>query len=178
MTGNAPPLATLVTFSDFKLIKTRAVAQFIFEVPIEKADDVLADLGGLPVGAAERWCGIARVQHVAVSGPQPGVATPPRAIESDPRDRGKLLPRRKWEDLTPAQQAGIRCGEREFDEFLITKFVDYAPSEDAADVVRKYCGVQSRSLIRPGTQAEQRWNLLESSYQAWLAERQYADNVR
>ena len=176
MSDNAPPLATLVTFSDFKLIKTRAVAQFIFEVPIEKADDVLADLGGLPVGAAERWCGIARVQHVAVSGPQPGVATPPRAIESDPRDRGKLLPRRKWEDLTPAQQAGIRCGEDDFHIFLSDSFPYYG--DDSAAFVRVYCGVDSRRLIHKGTRAGQRWNLLESSYQAWLAERQYADVVR
>jgi hypothetical protein len=165
MTGNAPPLATLVTFSDFKLIKTRAVAQFIFEVPIEKADDVLADLGGLPVGAAERWCGIARVTAKAASAPL-------KAVEG---------PKKRWRDSTPTFQASIRCGEPAFWEFC-TQLLPSGPPVDgqeaAAAFVRKWCGVTTRANIFAGEPSGDAWEILEGEYQAHIATRQYADVIR
>jgi hypothetical protein len=165
--------ATLATFSDFRTVKGRKVCQLIFEVPMEAANEALQALGGVPSPVDPVWCGIARVQPKATSEPL-------KAVERDPRDRGKLLPRRKWEDLTPAQQAGIRCQEQEFEDFIRAKFMTAHASNGRTipEFVREYCGVSSRSLIFKGSAAEQRWNLLESGYQAWLSERQYAEVIR
>jgi hypothetical protein len=154
--------ATLATFADFKLVKSRKLAQLVFELPIEQADAALKALGGLPNPASEAWCGIARVQPKASTEPL-------KAVER---------PRKRWEDLTPAQRAGIRCGEPDFSAFIIERFANHARGNSAADFVREYCEVGSRALIEKGTRAEQRWNLLESSYQAWLTERQYAEVIR
>lgn len=61
--------ATRATFSDFRIVKGRKVAQLVFEVPLEGADAALAALGGLPQPAAERWCGIARLTDEAAHKP-------------------------------------------------------------------------------------------------------------
>lgn len=54
---------TRATFSDFRLIKGRKVAQFVFEVAAEQADDALDALGGLPRADVDRWCAIARLSE-------------------------------------------------------------------------------------------------------------------
>jgi hypothetical protein len=156
--------ATLATFSDFRTVKGRKVCQLVFEVPIESANEALQALGGVPSPVDPVWCGIARVQPKAASEPL-------KAAER---------PRKRWEDLTPAQQCGIRCQETEFVAFLNAKFADTLEmvGDDPAAFVRDYCGVSSRGLIFKGSAAEQRWLLLESGYQAWLSERQYAEVIR
>jgi hypothetical protein len=154
--------ATLATFSDFRTVKGRKVCQLVFEVPIESANEALQALGGVPSPVDPVWCGIARVQ--------------PKATSGEPRPVERL--RKRWEDLTPAQQAGIRCQEQSFADFIADKFPELSQGTDPAVFVRGYCGVSSRGLIFKGSQAEQRWNLLESSYQAWLSERQYAEVIR
>ena len=50
------------TFADMKLVKTRQVAQLIFEIPIEDFDAAYEVLGGMPVPAKERWFGIAAIK--------------------------------------------------------------------------------------------------------------------
>jgi hypothetical protein len=155
--------ATLATFSDFRTVKGRKVCQLIFEVPMEAANEALQALGGVPSPVDPVWCGIARVQPKAVSEPL-------KAVER---------PRKTWAELTPAQQAGIRCGEEEFVRYLTSKFPNGMRELLTAEgFVRHYCGVDSRSLIHKGTEAEQRWNVLESAYQAHLAQRQYAEVIR
>ena len=42
------------TFSDFKIVRGRKVAQLVIEVPLEKANEVLAALGGVPQPADPR----------------------------------------------------------------------------------------------------------------------------
>src|SRR4051812_4591789 len=56
---------TQATFSDFRLVKGRKVAQLVFEVPIEQADQALAALGGLPQPATEAWVALARLETKA-----------------------------------------------------------------------------------------------------------------
>ena len=46
-------------YADFKLIKTRKQAQFIFEVPLEDATAALKVMGGLPRPDQETWAAIA-----------------------------------------------------------------------------------------------------------------------
>jgi hypothetical protein len=47
------------TYSGFKFVATRKVAQIVLEVPSEQAMRVLECLGGMPDGANERWCAVA-----------------------------------------------------------------------------------------------------------------------
>jgi hypothetical protein len=59
---NDKPAAFSATYSDFKVIRTRDTAQFIFEVPLKAADHALKVLGGVPQPMEERWVGIARLE--------------------------------------------------------------------------------------------------------------------
>jgi len=67
-----------------------------------------------------------------------------------------------------AQRAGILCNDPRFWTFLREdRRIIVEHEEHAASYVRGFCDVQSRSEIRSGTVAEQRWNLLVSAYDAW-----------
>lgn len=71
-------------------------------------------------------------------------------------------------DKRLAQRAGILCNDPIFRRYLTEKFdLTKCNDEDAAVVVRDFCGVESRSEIVPNTEAGNRWNLLESAYVAW-----------
>ena len=57
------PAAFQAVYADFKLIKTRGMTQFIFEVPIEHSDAAYQVLGGMPVQGESVWVAIARIKH-------------------------------------------------------------------------------------------------------------------
>jgi hypothetical protein len=128
------------TFADFKLIKGRKCAQLVFEVPLEGADAALTALGGLPRPDAERWYGI-----VALDLSKPA---------SEPEKT-----RRPFETLLPAQQAAMRCNELGF-----IKFIDAVTPEHAAAVVRRRCGVSSRSELNTNPDAAAKWYALDIEY--------------
>jgi hypothetical protein len=78
---------------------------------------------------------------------------------------------RQWHEIPYVEQAGILCNDPEFRKFLRAKCPPYIlqredlePPKWAAHIVRHYCQVDSRTEILPGTEAENRWNLLVSSY--------------
>ena len=148
------PAAFKATFSDFRLIKGRKVAQIIFELPIEGCDAALEALGGVPRPDRETWAAIARLDPKAV--PEP----------SEPIQLGK----RTFEELPFSQQAALRCQDMEFREFLRHECGSKAANaEEAAEEIRARCGVTSRKDLLPNTQAGNRWLLIESAYQAWKA---------
>lgn len=60
MTDNTAAFSA--TYSDLKLIKTRSVVQFVFEVPLEAAGHAMNVLGGMPSPMAETWFAIARLE--------------------------------------------------------------------------------------------------------------------
>jgi hypothetical protein len=110
----------------------------------------------------------------------------PRDAGSTPA--GDAKPKRAWEQLTAAEQSGIRCNEQPFCDFLRTQFpvrwgkayhgdAVYS-SEIAAVVVREYCGVASRSKLDKEPAALERWRDLEARYQAWTLEQRYPEQVR
>ena len=78
---------------------------------------------------------------------------------------------------SPAAQAGFLCNTPRFQQFVAERISAKQPlgalteiSRDrAADYVREFCGVRTRALITPGTEAEQRWLLLKSAFKAWEA---------
>jgi hypothetical protein len=165
------------TYSDFKLIRSRKCVQIVLEVPLEKSNEALTALGGMPDPAEEKWCAIAMLDlkaikqsvgdagHVASAGngkdkaPSPTVSRHPVALDK------KL-----------AQRAGIMCSDPAFHRYLaeVGKLSD-VNEEEAAAYVRTLCGVQSRSEIRPGTPAADKFSFLLSSYTLWAESDRYVE---
>lgn len=136
------------TFADFKLVKTRSCAQLVIEVPIEQADGVLAALGGLPRPSKERWVGIAPLK----SAPQVQVAS---QAPDDP-----FAAPTPFRDLPAAKQAGIKCTDPDFQRWLGAD-----SDEAAAELVRQYCGVNSRSELNADPEAAAHWRKMLGSYE-------------
>ena len=141
------PSAFQACFSDFKLIKSRKVAQFLLEVPLEGADSALAALGGLPRPDAEIWVGVARLTE------KPSHESPMPSKEH-----------RKFRELPFPQQAALRCNDPAF-----RKFIKVNNAEEAAIWVREHCGVTSRSQIDPCAASGSRWHDLNLEFEAWKA---------
>jgi hypothetical protein len=140
--------AIKATFSDFKLIKTRKVAQLVMEVPIEQADDAVKALGGLPTFAEEQWVGIAPLKPEAASKPAPK--------QSD-----------RWGDLPAVKQAAIRCQDEGFQRWLVAGTGFDATAENAATRVRSLCKVSSRKQICEGNEfALSKWQNIDTAYRA------------
>ena len=134
--------AIRATFSDFKLIKTRKVAQLVMEVPIEACDAALAALGGVPRFDSEVWVGIARLTEEAAPAPR--------------------------KEMTRAQWAGMLCQDGQFQTFLRDEnYTSCAHPNNAADFVREYCGVTSRSQLDSFHAASTMWDTLRTEYDAW-----------
>ncbi len=139
--------AIKATFSDFKLVKTRKVAQLVMEVPIEQADAAVKALGGLPTFAEEQWVGIAPLKSEAASKPAPK--------QSD-----------RWEDLPAVKQAAIRCQDEGFQRWIAPEGKE--PTADlAAQMVRYFCGVDTRSDIKPeNPEAVKTWQNIDAEYRS------------
>jgi len=84
-------------------------------------------------------------------------------------------PRRDWKELPYPQRAGIRCAEPAFHEFLAANYQHqwdegawHAGTHElaAAMALRAICGVSSRSLIKPGTEAAKIFDRMDDAY--WL----------
>lgn len=169
-------------YSEWRMIKTRATVQLVFEIPIEQADAAYQALGGMPIAAKEVWCGIARlkdkVSHSASPGTseeRPGPATSFPSVPAKPVRADK--PRRQFGEIAPAQQAGIFCNEVAFHKFLQEEFKaewmrcdDYNDQRRAANVVREICEVNSRSEITPQNTL---WSALVLKYRLWQREPEF-----
>lgn len=142
------PAAISATFADFKIIKGRKQAQFIFELPLEKADEALKALGGVPSSIDERWCGIARLDLKAVQQP------------SLPQQTGKEP--RPFHSLPYAQQAALKCNDEAFRNFLRVE-----TKEEAAERIRQECGVTSRSEIEGDENAKMIWTNILRDFQKY-----------
>lgn len=59
---NTRSAAFRATYSDFRLVKGRKVVQFVFEVPLEAADEAFKAVGGMPNPMAEQWFAIAKLE--------------------------------------------------------------------------------------------------------------------
>lgn len=170
------PAAFKATYSDFRLVKGRKIAQFIFEVPLEGADEALEILGGVPRPDREAWCAVARLQGSEVTPPATEDTVPSAQPAPVPTPDKPARASKSWHEMDYAQQAGVLCNDPKFRAFLEDHFrhwnlkgyfIPERAAERAAQIVRECCQVESRSDIKPGTPAENRWNLLVSAYRAW-----------
>lgn len=153
------PAAILATFSDWRTVKGRKCLQLIFEVPVEQTQDVLTKLGA-PMPHEDRWCAI-------------GLYVKPPQEKAEPKDR------RKFSELPLSQQVALRCRDKQFQDWLVEIGCVEDPSEDwAADFVRAHCDVKSRADIEGNQYATERWHLMESNYQQYLTDQQFAGSLR
>lgn len=130
-------------------------------------DDINAALAVAPLGT--RY-GIAFVQ---MGDDEKPVVTQPVALEAPASDREDEKARTPWESLPYVTQAAMRCNEPEFQKWIMA-----ADAEAARRYVQGYCSVTSRRDIVRGTRAGDTWAVLESKYQAALAEARYVDTPR
>jgi hypothetical protein len=73
-----------------------------------------------------------------------------------------------WRDVQPAAQAGIRCSESRFRDYLAVEYgFDGDGADDAAETVRGICGVKSRAEFSTNHKARVIWNQLDSQYREW-----------
>lgn len=76
--------------------------------------------------------------------------------------------RTDWRDLQPTAQAGIRCQEPRFRDFLAVEYGFVTNTdEEAAVVVRQICGVESRKDLSIKHKARTLWRQLDSRYLGW-----------
>ncbi len=167
--------AVLGTFSEVKILKTRSVLQIIVEVPIENADEALKVLGGVPQPGTERWVGVALAPKGRKGLVDSNFATPKLAAEA--RDR------RPFNSLPLKTQAGIRCSDEQFRNYVSDRLsvgIQQAIINDeaAAHQVRIWCGVTSRSELDTNDLAAQKWRKLEEEFQAYLTDLRYAGTAR
>lgn len=156
--------AIKATFSDFRLVKGRKVAQLVFEVPIEGADQALETLGGVPRMDKEAWVGIARINPAKTS--EKPASEPP--AQSSQLSGDKI--RRRFSELPLKQRAAMRCAEPAFQRFLSEVYPTKTilDAYEAASLVRSHCGVNSRAEITEGSDAGRLWLALEGEFDLWM----------
>lgn len=162
------------TYSDFRLIKTRKIIQIVCEVPLERANEVLRVLGGMPDPAAEKWCAIAvlnlnKAQQPVEDNDQP---RPPLTPQSSPKAGGAKNhtgTKKPWHEMRSSQQAGLLCNDISFQRYIAELNNRLEPNKElTVNFVRNYCGVTSRSLINESDTARAKWNDLVSNYRGWM----------
>lgn len=137
---------------DAKNIAVHKTLRLSIDVPVERAQDVLAAFGW-PTMASPVPVALARI-------------LPESERKKEPQPD---KPKRNWNELSRAQQAGIACNEKGFWTFLGERHATYVNgADDAADIVRKLCDVGSRSQIDGNEKAVARWDRLHSEYHLWL----------
>lgn len=175
------------TFPDYKRIKTRKVAQLVFEVPLEMLHDTIAKLGGEPSMHEDTWCAIARLNMADASTREDELEIINTTSSNDPNVGlvvsgttnldTSLKPSREF---NLAQKVGALCAKPEFFEFLkdfdtlhfsLPEPVPFIPEETAAIFVRAYCGVKSRSEIIIGSPAHDKWRELADGFDFWSSKR-------
>ena len=148
------------TFADLKSVKTRSVVQMVVEIPIEQAEAVVKAFG-FPQPGAEIAVAVARLDVKADKPP----TTAPEWVGREAK--------KPFKDYTLAQQSGMRCGDEMFRRWACWKFNPTAPANHSPDVewaanqVRAWCNVDSRSEFDTNADAGKRWLTLNAEFEEW-----------
>lgn len=158
MTDRAAIMGSLV---DVRNIGVHKSVKLTIHVPEEQAVMVI-NAFGWPTGVDPVPVAIARLS--------------PEAKEREPVQESNppVRARKSWDELPPPQQAAIRCNEPAFQKFLQEKFrarwkiLSGTDAENAAELVRVLCKVESRSQLTIGSRAATQWHVLDSEYKLWM----------
>jgi hypothetical protein len=153
------PAAITAQLVDVRNIAAHRCVRLELHVPAEQAGLVMAAFGW-PTMADPVPVALARLQTT----PEP-IAKPEAPKE-----------RRPFSELPYSQQAAMRCNDENFQSFCASYdpvlYQTHAEQGDeapalAADIIRRRCGVSSRSSIIKNTPAGDQWEALEAEYYAW-----------
>lgn len=73
-----------------------------------------------------------------------------------------------WRDVQPAAQAGIRCADARFRDYIAVEHgIETNTPEEAAKALRKLCNVNSRSEFSTNPKARVLWNQFDAAYRQW-----------
>jgi hypothetical protein len=143
------------SYADFKIIKSRGVAQIVIEVPIEQAEKAIAAFG-LPVGGSEI--------HVAVARLAVGSTDTAGHHSPDASERAKAV----YQASSPGEQARARsvvyCRDPDFQAWA--QCTDEA---EAATFIRRKCRVNTRAAFATNAHALEQFLAME---------REFKDSVR
>ncbi len=131
------------TYSDFKIVKTRNIAQIIVEIPLEQAEEFVT-MFGMPTPNMDKWVAVARLNDEVIE--------------------------KNDEALRAIQTAGILCKEEKFGIFLKEqkgiKEVNPFSSDSIANGLRAILGIKSRTEFHD-TENRVAWNRLLNEYENW-----------
>jgi hypothetical protein len=173
--------ALRAAFADFKLVRTRGVAQLVMEVPIEEADAALALLGGVPKAAAEKWVGIAPLlesdgdRETSPEKPEPPARPGGRPAPSDdPLGQISLAAHAK-KMVESEKRAGERirtravmlCKDEGFQKWATGELSgDHWDESLARNAILLWCGIGSRAELATNPAAQAKFLDLEARYRA------------
>lgn len=73
-----------------------------------------------------------------------------------------------WREVQPTAQAGIRCADPRFRDYLAVEYgIETNTPEDAAKALRKITNVNSRTEFSTNPKARVLWHQLDSAYRDW-----------
>lgn len=157
----------------FRKTREGVIVQFVLdpvEVPAKLQTDHIGTSYMMALVEIDDATGQPKGGEAADRTKEPTVDAPP---QSQPAAAGA---RRPWNELTPAQQAGIICGEKGFWRFLNedspSRRIETA--DQAAEFVRRYCGVKTRSDIREGDKSNDLLQDIVHRYRDWQRFPEYA----
>jgi hypothetical protein len=164
------PCVIDAVFYDWRTVKGRKCLQLVFEIPIEKQGEVLTLLGH-PEPSGSKWCMIA-LKDVG----KPAQARGAENAATTAAKRAEDKPKRKFSELSLAQQCAIRCEDESFQKFLNFHHRVSDHPETFPEMVRSLLNIGSRGELGKGNHdADNKWRKLESEYQQWLLDERYAD---
>lgn len=90
-------------------------------------------------------------------------------LDTAPRQETKTGGARSWDSMSAAQQAGILCADKAFQKFITEKngWAWQPNDEQAAQYIRDYCDVQSRSNIDTTPGRRVLWDNLVAGFRTW-----------
>lgn len=152
------------TYHQMLPIVTRKVIQIQIELPMEKMVEFVTLFGSPNPGTR---IGLARMDDDnMIESEDHGKEVVP--IRQASPQASVARPVRDWTQLSPAQQAGIMCGEPPFWKFLKEEHnYDVNSQNDAAEAVRDFCGVTSRRDIAAEHRTRMIWHSLVEAYRLW-----------
>jgi hypothetical protein len=170
--------AFTATYSEWKVVKTRAVVQVVFEVPVENSDAAYQVLGGMPISGRERWFAIAALDKDAAASAIAALNKDAAATYAATRiGAGAKTPGRRRRSNPYAREIAMACNDSDFLKFLCATYDPVvgtywgSAAERAANIVRKELGVKSRADVLPGTNAANAWRKMYDRFFEWLDER-------
>ena len=85
-------------------------------------------------------------------------------IGDDEQPKGKL----DWREVQPTAQAGIRCNDPRFWQYLWEEQgLQTTDKAEAEENVRRMCGVKSRSEFSTNHKARMFWHQLDEAFREW-----------